>query len=67
MEHEKLDDFLKEWEGSFERPGWRYHFKTMAWIGVVLIFLLFSIRACNFLKENGKNGKEALDRTERAF
>ncbi|PHN05864.1 hypothetical protein [Flavilitoribacter nigricans] len=51
MKDQKLDDFLKEWEATWERPGAKEYFRQLGRIALLVIVLLLIVYSCDRLKE----------------
>lgn len=64
MKDQKLDDLLKEWEATWQRPGAKEYFRQLGRIGLLLIVLLIVVYSCDRLKEIEKE-KSASNLSER--
>lgn len=51
MKEQKLDDLLKEWEGTWERPSPRVYVRQLSRITLVLVLLFLAVYSCERLKE----------------
>lgn len=51
MKDKKLDDLLKEWEATWQRPGAQEYFRQLGRIALLLIVLLIVVYSCDRLKE----------------
>ena len=58
MKDQKLDDLLKEWEATWQRPGAKEYFRQLGRIGLLLIVLLIVVYSCDRLKEIEKDDRE---------
>ena len=51
MKDQKLDDFLKEWEATWQRPGAKEYFRQLGRIALLVVLLLLVVYSCDRLKE----------------
>lgn len=52
MKEQNLDDLLKEWESTWERPSPRIYVRQLSRITLVLVFFFLAVYSCARLKEN---------------